>query len=237
MIFDFVVTFFNLFIYFPLFNALVLVYNYVPGHDFGLAIIALTIIIRVILYPLSIKALQSQKALQRLQPQLAEIQKKYKDDKEKQAKETLDLYRRENINPFSGLLLALIQFPILIALYRVFWNGLKTSELKYLYPFVTNPMHINAMFLGMVNLSNPNWIFALVAGVVQYFQTKMLLPPIDKSQAKPGDMAVMMQKQMVYMFPIVTIIILLRLPSALGLYWIASGLFSIVQQYFILKNK
>ena len=233
--FGFIVNFFDFFLYFPLFNSLVLVYDYIPGHDFGLAIIFLTIIIRVILYPLSVKALKSQKTLQSLQPQLQELQKKYKDDKEKQAKETLELYRREKINPFSGLFLALVQFPILIALYRVFWNGLKPKELSNLYGFVVNPVHINAIFLNMVDLSKPSLLFAVLAGILQFFQTKMLLPKLTKDQGKGADIAVMMQKQMVYFFPFITVIILLRLPSALGLYWIVSGIFSIVQQYFILK--
>ncbi len=234
--FEFIVTFYNIFLYFPLFNALILVYNYTPGHDFGLAIIFLTIIIRVILYPLSVKALTSQKALQKLQPQLLELQKKYKDDKEKQAKETLELYRREKINPFSGLLLALIQFPILIALYRVFWNGLNPKELSYVYSFIANPLQIHSTFLGLIDLSKSNIIFAVVAGILQFFQTKMLMPSQPKGAPKSNDMTVMMQKQMVYFFPFITVVILLRLPSALALYWIVSGLFSIIQQYIILRN-
>ncbi len=233
--FGFIVNFFKIFLYFPLFNALVLIYDYFPGHDFGIAIIVLTIIIRVIIYPLSVKALQSQKALSSLQPQLKEIQEKYKNDKEKQAKETLELYRKEKINPFSGLLLALIQLPILIALYNVFWNGLKPEQLSNLYGFVVNPGHINPVFLGLADLSKPNVIFAILAGILQFFQTKMLTPSPTKGLAA-NDMSSMMQKQMLYFFPIITIVILLKLPSALGLYWIASGIFSIIQQYFILKK-
>lgn len=207
-----------------------------PGHDFGMAIIILTIIIRLIIYPLSVKALNSQKTLQKLQPQLQEIQKKYKDDKEKQARETLQLYRREKINPFGGLFLALIQLPVLIALYNVFWNGLKSGELNNLYGFVANPVHINSMFLNLVDLSRPNLIFAVLAGIIQFFQTKMLMPKLDKNQTKKGDMASMIQKQMLYFFPFLTVIILLNLPSALGLYWVVSGLFSIIQQHFIFKD-
>ncbi len=226
---------FDVLLYNPLFNSLVLIYNYLPGHDFGLAIIVLTIIIRCILYPISVKAFKSQRALQKLNPQLQELQKKYKDDKEKQAKETLELYRREKINPFSGLFLAVVQFPILIALYRVFWNGLKPKELDNLYYFVVNPVHINAIFFNLIDLSKSNWIFAVSAGVLQFFQTKMLMPTMT-GKSKNNDMATMMQKQMVYFFPIITIVILLKLPSALGLYWIVSGIFSIVQQYFIVRN-
>lgn len=234
--FEFIGSIFNAILYQPLFNGLILIYNYLPGHDFGLAIILLTIIIRLVLYPVSVKALNSQKALQKLQPQLQEIQKKYKDDKEAQAKETLELYRKENINPFSGLLLAIIQIPILIALYQVFWHGLKPGELGNLYGFVTNPGHINAMFVGLLDLSKPNVIFAVVAGVLQFFQTKMLLPAKDPSKPKQNDMASMMQTQMVYFFPFITIIILFKLPSALGLYWIVSGIFTIAQQYLIFKK-
>ena len=233
---DFIITLFDWCVYFPLFNALVLVYNFTPGHDFGLAIIFLTLIIRVVLYPISVQAFKSQKAIQRLQPKITELQEKYKDDKERQAKETLELYRKENINPFSSLLLAIIQLPILVALYRVFWNGLSASELKYLYPFVANPGHINTIFLGIMDLSKPNWVFAIIAGGVQFFQTKLLLPKPQEGQKKGSDMAVMMQKQMVYFFPIITVLILLRLPSALGLYWIASGLFMVIQQYIIIKK-
>lgn len=233
--FGFLVTIFNNFLYYPLFNFLVLIYNYLPGHDFGLAIILLTIIIRFIIYPISVKALNSQKTLQKLQPQLQEIQKKYKGDKEKQAKETLELYRKEKINPFSGLFLALVQLPILIALYNVFWNGLKSGELNNLYSFVLNPININSTFLNIIDLSKPNLIFAVLAGVLQFFQTKMLVPKLE-NQTKKSDMTMIMQKNMVYFFPFITVIILLKLPSALGLYWIVSGVFSIIQQYFILKD-
>jgi YidC/Oxa1 family membrane protein insertase len=234
--FEFIVNIFNTFLYFPLFNLLVLLYDYVPGHDFGISIIFLTIIIRLVLYPLSVKAVRSQRALSALQPKLSEIQKLYKDDREKQAKETMDLYKKENINPFSGLFLTLIQLPILIALYRVFWDGLKPETLAHLYSFVINPGHINTLFLGFLNLSAPNIVLAIIAGVIQFYQTKMIMPSSSKTPGKSMDMAAMMQKQMVYFLPLLTVVILLRLPSALGLYWIATGIFSIVQQYLIIKN-
>lgn len=234
--FEFLINIFDLILYIPLFNALILLYNYLPGHDFGLAIILLTIIIRVIIYPISVKALHSQKVLQKLQPQLKQMQEKYKGDKERQAKETLELYRKEKINPFSGLFLAIMQLPILIALYRVFWNGLKPEELSNLYSFISNPVQINAIFFNLVDLAKPNLIFAIVAGILQFFQTKMLLPNTKKDAGGQKDIASIMQKQMVYFFPFITVVILLKLPSALALYWIVSGIFSIIQQYFILKQ-
>src|SRR3989344_6390443 len=193
----FIVDIFNATLYIPLFNFLVFLYNYMPGNDFGVAIILLTVIIRVIIYPISAKALHSQRAIQKLQPKIQEIQKKYKDDKEKQARETMELYKKEKINPFSGIFLALIQLPILIALYSVFWNGLKPGELDVLYGFVANPGQINPMFLGFIDLSKANVWLAVIAGILQFFQTKMVLPVQEKGQNKENNMASMMQKQMV----------------------------------------
>lgn len=235
--FGFLVNIFDVFLYRPLFNGLILIYNYLPGHDFGLAIICLTVIIKFILYPISVKAFKSQRVIQKLQPKLQEIQKKYKDDKEKQNKETLDLYLKEKINPFSGLFLVLVQVPILIALYRVFWKGLKPEELVNLYTFIINPIHINPAFLNLIDLSRPSLFFSVLAGILQFWQTKMLMVQPVKNQPEEVNINSIMQKQMVYFFPFITVIILLKLPSALGLYWIVSGVFSIIQQYIMLKDK
>ena len=237
--FESLINFFYIILYQPLFNCLVVLYDYVSWRDFGIAIIFLTLIIRVLLYPTSVKAVVSQRSLQKLQPQISELQKKYKNDKERQAKEILDLYKKEKINPFSGLLLALIQLPILLALYRVFWGGLNPEQLVGLYKFVLNPGHINPLFIHLIDLSKPSIIFAILAGLTQYFQTKMLLPPspqTSNNQSKEADISMVMQKQMVYFMPVFTVIILISLPSALGLYWTISGLFSIIQQYFIFNK-
>lgn len=219
-----------------MFNSLVLFYNLLPGHDFGLAIIILTIVIKAILYPLSVKAFKSQKVLQDLQPKIKLIQEKYKDDKEKLAKETLELYKTEKINPFSGLFLAFVQLPILIALYAVFSQGLKPEQLNNLYSFISNPNQINPVFFGLIDLSKPNLWFAIVAGILQFFQTKMMSSVQKKDKTKGPDMAQAMQTQMLYIFPVVTIFILVSLPSAIGLYWIVSSIVSIIQQYYILKK-
>ncbi len=233
---------FNILLHKPLFNALILLYLYIPGHDFGIAIILLTIIIRIILYPLMAKSIKSQKALSGLQPKIQEIQNKYKNNKQAQTKELLELYRKEKINPFGSLLPLLIQFPILIALYRVFWKGLSPELLRTdRYSFVSDPGIVNSNFLGKIDLSAPSLILAILAGILQYFQTKMLTPQqkyvgAQASQRKGPDFSSMMQKQMLYFFPIFTVLILWKLPSAIGLYWIVTSLFSIGQQYLIFKK-
>jgi len=234
---NFLIDFFNLILYRPLLNSLILLYQYLPGHDFGLSVILLTVLIRLILYPLMSQSLKSQKALSGLQSKIQEIQKKYSDDKEKQAKEMVGLYQKEKINPFSGLILVFLQLPILIALYQVFWKGLRPEEMVNLYSFVARPEGINPTFLGLVNLAEASLILAILAGILQFFQTKLTLPQKEKGVKETNpQFSDIFQKQMIYFFPIFTVLILLRLPAAISLYWIATSLFSIIQQYFIFKK-
>lgn len=230
---------FYTFLYQPLFNALIFIYNLVPGADFGIAIIILTIAIKTLLIPLSLKAIKSQKKLQEVQPKIKEIQDKYKDNKEVQAQKLLEIYKTEKVNPFGGLLVTLIQLPILLALYSVFSSGLNSDHLSSLYGFVQNPGQINAMFLGTISLSQPNIMFAIIAAVCQFLQTKTLMPAKKSHQGggKEEEFMKIMNFQMTYFLPVMTFLILFKLPSALGLYWIVSGLFATIQQYFILKTK
>ena len=233
---------FNLILYQPLFNALILLYQYLPGQDFGIAVIVLTCLIRLVLYPLMALSIKSQKALSELQPKMQEIQEKFKGDKEKQAKEMMGLYQREKINPFGGCLPLLLQLPILIALFWVFMafkDGLDPAQLTMLYSFVSVPKLLEKpMFLGLINLAQPNLILAVIAGICQFFQTKMITPKTSKVKSKEGmaQFSGMMQKQMLYFFPIFTVLILLKLPAAIALYWIVTALFSILQQYLIFKK-
>ena len=233
--------FFNAILYQPLFNALILLYEYLPGRDFGVAIIALTLLIKLVLYPLGSMAIKAQKNLSQLQPKVEEIQKKYKQDKERLVKETLALYKKEKINPFSGLLPLLIQLPILIAFFQVFWRGFSQEQLKYLYSFVPLPGLIDTSFLGIMDLATPNFALAVLAGVAQFWQTKMMTPhqKIGGGQApsKTPDFSKMMQKQMLYFLPVLTVLILWRLPSAIGLYWAVTSLFTIGQQYLVWSKK
>ena len=218
-------------------NILILLYQYLPGHDFGLAVIVLTILIKVIFYPLGVKAIKSQKALSTLQPKIKEIQEKYKDNKEQQTKEIMGLYKREKINPFSGCLPLLIQLPVLIALYRVFWSGLQPEQMVLLYSFVPLPGVVDTTFFGIVNLANPNIVIAFLAGIFQFVQVKMATPKSKEDKKKDSSFAGQMQKQMLYFMPAFMVLILFRLPSAVGLYWLTTTLFTIIQQYVILKKE
>lgn len=161
-------------LYQPLLNLLVFLYNMVPGHDLGVAIILLTILIKAVLYPLSRQSIHSQKALQDLQPKIEALKKQYKDEKEKLAKEMMTLYKNEKVNPLSSCLPLIIQLPFLIAVYQVFRTGLNSASLSLLYPFIANPGHLNLISLGLLDLAKSNVILAVLTGAAQFWQTKML---------------------------------------------------------------
>lgn len=230
---------FNILLYKPLFNGLVLLYQYLPGHDFGLSVILLTVLIRLILYPLMAQTIKSQKIFSDLQPKIQEIQQKFKEDKEKQARELMALYQKEKFNPFGGCLPLLIQFPILIAIYQVFWRGLHPEAMANLYSFVPHPREIDPTFLGIINLGQPSLTFAFLAGILQFFQTKMTTPQQKFNESQIGKISISsqtFQKQTLYFFPLLTVFFLWKLPAAISLYWITTTIFSIFQQYLIFKS-
>ena len=233
---------FTVIFYQPILNLLVWLYNVIPGHDIGIAIILLTIIIRMALLPLSKKMIESQKALQELQPKMDELKAKYGNDKQELGKATLELYRENKINPFSSCLPLLIQLPFLWAVYRVFMAGLKNGSLDLLYSFVHKPETINTVTMGFLDLSKPNWVIAVLAGLAQFWQAKMMStrkPPAIVSKDKGAmdeNMAAMMNKQMLYFMPALTVFIGITLPGGLALYWLVVTLFTAFQQLFIFKN-
>ena len=218
--------------YQPFFNVLVLIYNIIPGHDLGIAVIALTLLVRVITFPLNSQAIKAQRAMARIQPKLKEIQVKYKDNSQEQLKLTSALFKQEKITPFSGFVPVLIQLPILIALYQIFWKGLWALDVNF-YSFVSRPEVLNPFFLGIVDLSKPSILFSILAGLGQLWQSLTATPVSGSQGSKAADM---MRKQMIFLFPVLTVVILLKLPAALGLYWLATSVLTIAQQYFLNKK-
>jgi YidC/Oxa1 family membrane protein insertase len=226
--------------YQPLFNLLIFFYN-LTWHDLGLAIIALTILVKIVLWPLSRQSTLAQKKLQALQPRLEEIKKKYKDKREQQAKAMMELYRQEKINPLSSCLPLLIQLPVFIAVFQVFSSGLKSANLNLLYPFIANPGSLNSSLLGLFDLTKPNIILAVLAGISQYWQTKMLIGKKVKNPQNPklgeANLAAIMNKQMLYFMPFLVVFFGLSLPSGLTLYWLVFNLLTILQQFYLFKEK
>lgn len=227
-------SFFNTVLFNPLLNGLIFLYNTVAFGDFGVAIIILTIIIRLILFPVFQKSTRHQKQMQELQPKLKKLQDQHKGDKAKQAEAMMAFYKEHKVSPFSGFLLLLVQIPILIALYQVFSKSLTDGFTSSLYSFISTPEHLDYSFLGLINLAEKNIIIVILAATAQYFQAKLSLP--KKAPGENLTTTERMGRNMVFIGPLLTGFILLRLPSALGLFWIVGSLFSIVQQIIINKE-
>jgi len=226
-------SFFDTILHQPLVNALVLIYEYVTFQDLGLAIIVLTILIRLILFPLFHKATKHQKIVRELQPQVKKLQEQYKDDREAQAKAVMALYREKEVNPFSSMLIMLVQLPILFAIYGVFHDGFSDKSFTFLYSFVTPPTELNHTLLGLVDLNKINWIIAILAALCQYLQVKLASQPLSGT---PDKNAERMLKQMSFIAPGIMLFALSTLPAALGLYWLTTSVFSIVQQIIVNKH-
>ncbi len=227
-------------IYRPILNLLVYLYNVFPVQDIGIVIILVTLAIRILLAPLMHKSLNGQKAMTALQPKMNELREKHKDNKEEQAKAMMELYKEHKVNPLSSCLPVLIQLPILIALYQVFAKALK-GNLDGLYSFVSNPGTLDPRFLGIIDLSHPNIIFAIAAGLFQFWQSWMISKWQASSNNTSGgsaqDMTMKaMNAQMMYVLPVVSIVIAWTLPAGLPLYWIVTTIFAIAQQYYIQKT-
>ncbi len=226
-------------LYKPLFNILVLLTWLIPGHSVGWAIIILTVLVRLALYPSQKKSIESQKKMQEIQPKMEEIKKKYPNDQQAQSQATMDLYKQYKINPLSSCLPLLIQLPILIVLYRVFTAGLNTARFdELLYSFTPRPEMVSASFYGL-DLSQPSIYLAIIAGVLQLIQSRQMMQKQPKNKSKKDNLGILgdFSTQMVYIFPIFTVIIGMKLPSALALYWVITTLFLVIQQKIVFSKE
>ncbi len=232
---------FTTFFYQPILNLLVFIYNIIPGHDLGVAIIILTVIIKLILLPLSKKSLKSQKALQDLQPQIEELKKKHAGNKEEMGRATMLLYKNNKVNPFSSCLPLLIQLPFLWAVFRVFRNGLSNGSLDLVYSFIYRPEAINAVsFFGLLDLAKSSAVLAVMAGLAQFWQSKMLMtkkPAVNSPGAKDENMMTTMNKQMLYVMPVITVIFAMQFQAGLALYWLVNTLLTVAQQFYLFRHK
>ncbi len=221
--------------YIPLYNGLVFLINVLPGKNAGLAVILLTVIIRLVLYPLTKKSIVTQLEMKRIEPEMQAIKEKVKD-KNEQAKQTMALYKQNNINPFAGLLLVIIQLPILISLYQVFRSGLPKINEAIIYYFIQTPGHISMMFLG-ADLVQKSIIIALFAAVTQFIQISISLPKPKKPTTRSfqSDLASSMNFQMKIVMPIM-IFFIATLSSVVAIYLSTTNILMIAQEYFVRRR-
>jgi YidC/Oxa1 family membrane protein insertase len=225
----------------PMVNVLLGVYS-VLGHNFGLAIIVFTLLIRLITYPLTAQQMKSAQVMQELQKskEWQDIQKKYKDNREKLAQEQMRLYKEKGVNPFGSCLPTLIQFPIIIGLYQAVIRALAVTPIqlldlsRHIYPFINASalIPLNNRFLWM-DLSQPERlmvfgvgipVLAILVVITTYLQSKLMTPP-----AQPGDQSAQMAQAMNLYMPFLMGWLAYQFSSGLALYFLASNVFSIVQ--------
>ena len=228
----------NIVLYKPLLNALAFLVSIIPGGDVGVAVIVLTILVKIILFPLSQKSIESQAQMNILAPELNKI-KASGASKEEQARLTFELYKQHKTNPFSGCLLVLIQIPIIFALYYVFFKGINFQS-GVLYSFVHVPQNINMIFLGVLDISKKSLILAILAGISQYLQAHFMPKPAPSSNTSSSfqeSFTKSMNTQMKYIFPFIVAFIAYSISGAIALYWITSNLFMVGQQIYVKKKE
>lgn len=220
-------------LYRPLYNALVFLTNLVPGHDIGIAIVLLTILVRIVIFPFTHRGLVTQIKMKQLEPEIKKIKENFKNNTEEQNKKMMELYREHGVNPLSGCFLLLIQLPVLIALYQLFLKGISAGGVA-LYSFVSMPDSIDAIFLGLINLSAPDYFLAFFAGLSQFIQMKLANPKMpQKGPNVKDEMARAMAIQATYVLPLVIFYISTRFPAALALYWTFSNVFATLHEAIV----
>ncbi len=233
-------TFFHAVFYDPIYNALVALVAIVPGSDVGIAVILVTVIIRLILLPFSLSAARTQRAMKVLEPKIKELKETHKGNKEKEALETLALYREARVNPFSSILTVFIQIPVLLALYWVFYyDPLSTINTARLYSFTPVPGSVSLEFLGIISVAGKSMVLAFLAGATQFFQAHMALSGTMKpsdTKSMQNDFQKVMGMQLKYVFPFIIAIISYTTSGAIALYFITTNLTGIVQEWYLLRK-
>ena len=180
--------------------------------NFGVSIIIVTILIKIMLLPLTLKQDKSMKEMKKLQPELEKIKEKYANDKQMLNIKTMELYKEHKVNPLGGCLPILVQLPILIALFGVLRNGIIPKDSSFLWLKLSVP--------------DPFYVLPVLNGAVSFFQQKLM----GSADSNPQ------MKNMMYIFPIMMIMFSVKMPSGLQLYWLTSSILAVVQQYFIMKK-
>lgn len=232
----------------PIYNALVLFIDVVPGGDVGVAIILTTIVVKFLLLPLSVKAAKTQVVMRKLDPKLKELKAKYpnKEDREVMAREMMALYKDAGLNPFASIILIFVQIPIIIALYLAVNGGggiaLPEINTSLLYAWVPVPAVASMIFLGAVDIAARSLPLALLAGVTQFYQARLSIPapaPRDPN-AEPNfkdDFQRSMQTQMRFILPIVITFVAYTISAAVALYFVISNLFGIAQEFYVRRHR
>lgn len=227
-------------VYTPLYNTLIGILHVVPYADLGLAVVLLTVLVKIFLFPLAYRVSHMQVQMRKITPKLEALKEEYKDDKHTQTLKILELYKEHNVRPFLSILVILIQLPIIFSLYLIFARGgLPTVDPSLLYSFITEPEVINMNFLWISDISGRSIVLALLAGITQYVFSAYSLPkpkPRGDNPTLKDDFAHSFHLQMKYVFPVLVVGLSYTISAAIALYWATSNLFAIGQEMLVRRN-
>jgi YidC/Oxa1 family membrane protein insertase len=231
---------FHTLFYEPIYNLIVVVLTLVPLHDIGAAIVIVTILVKVLMLPLNLSALRSQYMMKKIEPEMKKIKELQKIKPQEASLAMMELYKKEKINPFSSLLVVIIQIPVFFALYFVFSKGLHTDPLS-LYSFVSFPETLHTIAFGIFDVTKKNIIIAVLAGLSSYAlatrQTQAMVSVKESKEESFQDQFMKSMKvQLLYVLPVIIGVSAYALPSALGLYWFTSNVIGYLQDIYM-KNK
>ena len=236
-------TFFHAVFYNPIYNALVALVALIPGSDVGIAVILVTIVIRLILLPFSLSAARTQRAMKFLEPKIKELKERHKGHKEKEALETLALYREAKVNPFASILTVFIQIPVLLALYWVFYyepfSTVSAINMTRLYSFTPVPPMVSLEFLGIISVAGKSMVLAFLAGITQFYQAHLALSGTMKPSDAKGmqnDFQRVMGMQLKYVFPFIIAAISYTTSGAIALYFITTNLAGALQEIYVRRT-
>ena len=230
----------------PIYNTLIFFVDTVRGGDVGIAIIATVIVVKTILLPLSIKAAKTQRIMRELEPKLKELKETYKDDRQKQAQEMMQLYKEYNLNPFASIFLMFLQIPIILALYFAVYSGggiaLPAVNTDLLYSFIAQPSAVTMNFLGLIDITGRSIVLAIGAGITQFIFTSMTLPKLPQRDADAGpnfkeDFMRNMHVQMKYVMPVIIAVVAYTISAAIALYFVVSNIVGIAQEFYVKKHR
>jgi len=235
----------NVIFYQPLYNALIFIIDNITFGNVGFAIILVTIIVKLVLSPLSVKSIKSQILLKKIEPEIKQIKKDF-PNKEEQAKKTFELYKKYGANPFSGCLIVLLQLPVIFALYYLFLNRL-TINTDIIYSFIKIPLILNTQFLGFMDINQPSIILAILAGITQFIQGYLTTPikpkikiisPTELNAPKSfqEQLSDSMQLNIKYFLPVMITFFAWKLSAAVALYWVVSNIFTILQEWYLRRQ-
>lgn len=229
----------------PVYNSLVFFIDILPGGDVGLAIVCTVIFIKIVMLPLSIRVTKMQAGMRKIDPKIKKIKKDI-TDKQEQARAMMELYKEENIKPFSSILLMFVQFPIIISLYLAVSNGagfpFPDINIDLLYWFVSRPEAPSMMMLGFFDITLRSLPLAILAGATQFLHIHLSMPKMEpkKEGEEPSmkeDFARSMQMQMRYVMPVIIAVVAYTLSAAIALYFTVSNVMAIAQEFVIKRHR